>query len=41
MKWVWILGGTLTFLVAVIALIGAMLPQSHTATRRARFCHCR
>jgi len=37
MKWVWILGGALIFLVAVIALIGALLPQSHTATRRARF----
>lgn len=37
MKWVWIAGGTLFFLIAAVALIGALLPQSHVASRRARF----
>jgi hypothetical protein len=37
MKWVWIIGGSLLLLVAVVALIGAMLPQAHRATRRARY----
>ena len=37
MKWVWIAGGTLLVLIAAVALIGALLPQSHTASRRARF----
>ncbi len=37
MKWVWIIGGALLLIVAVMALAGAMLPQSHRATRRSRF----
>jgi hypothetical protein len=37
MKWVWIIGGSLVFIVAIVALVGAMLPQSHHASRRARF----
>jgi len=37
MKWVWIIGGLLVLIVGIVALIGAMLPQSHHATRRARF----
>jgi hypothetical protein len=37
MKWVWIIGGTLVLLIAVMAVLGAMLPQSHRATRRARY----
>ena len=37
MKWVlWILG-SLAGLVGIVALIGSMLPQRHTASRRARF----
>jgi hypothetical protein len=36
-KWVWIAAGTLVLIVAVIALIGAMLPKGHHATRQARF----
>jgi hypothetical protein len=37
MKWIWIIGGTLVLLVGVVALIGAMIPQSHRASRKARF----
>jgi hypothetical protein len=37
MKWVWIIGGALLFVIAVMAVVGAMLPQSHRATRRARY----
>lgn len=37
MKWVWIAGGTLVLLVAMMALIGALLPVKHYATRKARF----
>ena len=37
MKWVWIAGGSLVLIVGLVALIGAMLPQSHRATRRARY----
>jgi Polyketide cyclase / dehydrase and lipid transport len=37
MKWMWIVGGTLFALVAIVAIVGAMLPQSHRATRSARF----
>lgn len=37
MKWIWIIGGTLIVVVAVVALAGALLPRSHRATRRARF----
>src|SRR5450432_822058 len=37
MKWVWLIGGGLVVLIALVAAIGAMLPQSHRATRKARF----
>jgi hypothetical protein len=37
MKWVWIIGGTLVLLIAVMAVVGAILPQSHRATRRSRY----
>ncbi|MEO8594490.1 MAG: hypothetical protein ABI759_14335 [Candidatus Solibacter sp.] len=37
MKWVWLIGGALVVLVAVVAMVGAMLPRDHRATRQARF----
>jgi hypothetical protein len=37
MKWVWLIGGGLVVLVAVMAAVGAMLPKAHHATRKARF----
>jgi hypothetical protein len=37
MKWVIFAGGILFLLVALMALIGALLPVKHYATRRARF----
>ena len=37
MKWLWIAGGVLLLLVLAVAAVGAMLPQAHRATRRARF----
>ena len=37
MKWVFLIGGTLVLTVAVVALIGAMLPREHRATRQARY----
>jgi hypothetical protein len=37
MKWIWIIGGSLLLIVAVVALIGVLLPQSHRATRSARY----
>jgi hypothetical protein len=37
MKWIGIVAGSALLLVAVVAIAGAMLPQSHHATRRARF----
>ncbi len=37
MKWLIVVGATLLLLVAVVSLIGAVLPQSHKATRRAHF----
>ena len=37
MKWVWIIGGLLVSVVAVVAVVGGLLPQSHVASRRARF----
>jgi hypothetical protein len=37
MKWLWIVLGSLAGLIALIALIGAMLPVNHVASRRARF----
>jgi len=37
MKWIWIAVGTVVVVVALAALIGAMLPQSHKATRKARY----
>ena len=37
MKWVIFAGGTLFLLVALMALIGALLPVKHYAARKARF----
>ena len=37
MKWVFFIGGGLVVLLAVVALIGAMLPRDHRATRQARY----
>jgi hypothetical protein len=37
MKWVVFIGGGLVILIAVVALIGAMLPRDHRATRQARY----
>jgi uncharacterized protein YndB with AHSA1/START domain len=37
MKWVWIILGVLVGLVAVVWIIGALLPKSHVATRMARY----
>jgi hypothetical protein len=37
MKWVFFIGGGLVLLVAAVALIGAMLPRDHRATRQARY----
>ena len=37
MKWVGIIVGGLALLVAVVALVGAMLPRAHRATRQARY----
>jgi len=37
MKWVLMIGGGLVLLVAVMAIVGAMLPKAHHATRKARF----
>jgi hypothetical protein len=36
-KWVGIIVGGLALLVAVVALVGAMLPRAHRATRQARY----
>lgn len=37
MKWVWYIGGALVILAALVALVGAMLPREHHATRKARY----
>ena len=37
MKWVFLIVGGLVVLVALMALIGAMLPRGHRATRQARY----
>src|SRR6478672_10009195 len=37
MKWVFLAGGALVLLAAMAALIGAMLPRAHHATRQARY----
>ena len=37
MKWPIILGAALAFLVVVVAIIGATLPQNHVASRSMRF----
>ncbi len=37
MKWLLLILGVLTALVALIAIAGALLPRDHTATRAARF----
>lgn len=37
MKWVWVVLGSLVGVVALIAIVGALLPVKHVASRRARF----
>ena len=37
MKWILLIGGGVMVLVALMALIGAMLPRAHHASRKARF----
>jgi hypothetical protein len=37
MKWVYLAGGGLVLLVAIVALVGVMLPRDHHATRQARY----
>jgi hypothetical protein len=37
MKWLWIVLGSLAGLIALIAIVGAMLPVNHVASRRAHF----
>jgi uncharacterized protein YndB with AHSA1/START domain len=37
MKWVLIVVGTVVALIALVALIGALLPKGHTGARSARF----
>ncbi len=37
MKWVWIILGTLAGLIALVAIIGAMLPVKHVASRRSQY----
>jgi hypothetical protein len=37
MKWTLIIVGTLVGIVAIVAIIGALLPKGHMATRAARF----
>jgi hypothetical protein len=37
MKWVWITLLAVAALIAIVAAVGATLPVSHVATRRARF----
>src|SRR5258708_14367366 len=37
MKWIWIILGSLAGIVALVAIIGAMLPVKHVASRHARF----
>jgi hypothetical protein len=37
MKWIWIVLGILAAAIALIAIIGAMLPVKHKASRHARY----
>ena len=37
MRWVFLVGGGLVLLVALMSAVGAMLPRDHHATRKARF----
>jgi len=37
MKWVFYIGGGVFLLVALMAVVGAMLPRDHHATRKARY----
>jgi hypothetical protein len=37
MRWVFFIGGGFVLLIAVVALIGAMLPRGHRASRQARY----
>jgi hypothetical protein len=37
MTWVFLIGGALVLVVAIAALVGALLPRDHHATRQARY----
>jgi hypothetical protein len=37
MKWLWVVLGSLAGLIALVVMVGAMLPVNHVASRRARF----
>ena len=37
MKWILYIAGAVAALVAIVAVIGFLLPKTHTATRRARY----
>ena len=37
MKWVFFIGAGVVLLVAIVAMLGAMLPRDHRATRQARY----
>ena len=37
MRWIFIILGVLALLVALVCVVGALLPRHHTATRSARF----
>jgi len=37
MKWVWIIPGSFVVAIALIAIIGTMLPVKHTASRRSQY----
>jgi hypothetical protein len=37
MKWVLLIGAVLVVLLALVAVVGAMLPRDHQATRQARY----
>ena len=37
MKWALLAAGVLVVLIAIVAMVGAMLPERHSATRKARY----
>ena len=37
MKWIYVAGGSLLLLIAIVTVIGAMLPRHHRAARQARY----